>query len=208
MYAAFLMSTGHNAEALPIVRTAHQIHPFLSNATALLAYLLITEGQPDSALDLLNQAERGGLHTTLVMPLRAYAFQADGKPYRAAAAWRLLRPHAGQYTWLVDTYRARTWTFAGEPDSARSALQTARAAAPDSAARLLLSRVQTAAATGCYAPSRTALVTDLRDPVNAPTCDPLGSWFDRVGGMQPATISQNAIPPRIPMASTAVEESP
>ena len=199
-YAAFLTAMGRDSAALPLVEKSYEMHPFMLNATALLSFLYITNGQPDRAFDVIRHGERTGFPSAVSLPLRAYAHQGLGQIDEAAAAWQVLanrlRPENGR--WLAYAFLARTRAYAGQDSAARAAISQGVAAAPDTASAAMVQRVGAAIDRGCFDdPANARLLTDLYGPPADPTCAPLNGWFDHAAHMQRASFSQFAIPLRI-----------
>jgi tetratricopeptide (TPR) repeat protein len=196
-YGAFLMSVGEDDKALPLVRQSHDMHPFMPNSTALLAFLFITTRQPDSALAMIAKGERLELPLAMTLPMRAYVYQSQGRIEMAVAAWKQVTTRMTSGNAIAYAYLARALAYAGRQDEARDAIRKGTAATRDSVFKATLAAVDTAVTAGCYRAEDAPKIGDLYGPPNRPACDPLGSWFDRATLLQGATFSQFAIPRRI-----------
>ncbi|MEO5509972.1 MAG: hypothetical protein ABIS27_05025, partial [Longimicrobiales bacterium] len=195
-YGAFLMAVGEDNLALGYVKTAHDMHPFMPNFTALLAFLYVTTRQSDSAIAMIQLGERARFPLAMTLGMRAYVYQSEGRLAEAAGAWKVAAARITNGNWLAHAYHARTLAFDHREIEALAAIQRGLPIAPDSANRHLLERVRLAITAGCYRDADPTLIGDLYGPPNQPACDPLGSWFDRATYVQGASFSHYAIPRR------------
>jgi Tfp pilus assembly protein PilF len=196
-YGAFLMAAGEDDKALFYLRTSHDMHPFMPNSTALLAFLYITTRKPDSAFAMINTAEHLGLPMAMTMPMRGYVYQSQGELDQAVEAWRLTAKNITSGKFLAYAYLARELAFDGKDTEAHVAIQNGLAADTATNARTLLRQVDAAISAHCYQAADAPLIGDLYGPPIKAHCDPLGSWFDRATVVQGASFSHFAIPRRL-----------
>jgi tetratricopeptide (TPR) repeat protein len=206
-HAAFLTAVGEDRQALPMVRRAHDMHPFMRNSTALLAFLFITTRQTDSALAVITRGEQMQLPIAMTLPMRAYVYQSQGRQNEAVAAWQLLASRLTSGKPIAYAYLARALAYNGRDAEAHAAIRTGMQTARDSAFTSLLAKTDAAIASHCYQPEEASRIGDLYGPPNRPVCDGLGSWFDRATMLQGATLSQFAIPRRLITSVLAREKS-
>ena len=196
-YGAFLMAVGEDDKALPLAKLSHEMHPFMQNSIALLAFLYITTRQYDSALVVISRAESQQLPLAMTMAMRAYVYQGQGRMHEAVAAWRETTTRMTSGNAIAYGYLARALAYAGRQEEAQDAIARGVAIVKDSTFRNTLELTGAAISNGCYKPEHATRNGDLYGPPNLPACDVLGSWFDRATLLQGATFSQFAIPRRL-----------
>lgn len=207
-YAAFLMAAGEDDKALPYVKQSHDMHPFMPNSTALLAFLYITTRQPDSAAAIIASGERAQLPVAMTMAMRAYVYQSTGVLQEAATAWDITARRITNGKWLAYGYAARTRAFAGQDEQAHEAIRRGIEATTDTASIALLRRTDAAISDHCYKVEDAAAIGDIYGPPTRPACDPLGSWFDHATTVQGANFSHFAIPRRLITAARVRAQLP
>jgi Tfp pilus assembly protein PilF len=196
-YGGFLTAIGKDSEALPLVERSHEIHAFMPNTKALLAYLYLTHRRFPEALEVLGQAEAQNFPATITNAIRAYAYQGMGQTERAANVWGQTARRITISKWLAHAYHARGLAFLGQDARAVDAIELGLKVVPDSASAQVLIALRKAVEDGCYQTVDPVRMDDLYGPPQTPSCDPLGSWFDRMASVQGATFSQFAIPRRL-----------
>jgi protein O-mannosyl-transferase len=207
-YGAFLMAVGEDDAALGYVKTAHEMHPFMPNVTALLAFLYITTRQNDSALAVISLGEQARFPVAMTLGMRAYVYQSQGRLAEAAGAWKVAAARINNGNWLAHAYHARTLAYDHREAEALEAIERGLALVPDSANRALLGHVRNAVTQGCYRDADPTAIRDLYGPPEHFVCDPLGSWFDRATYVQGASFSHYAIPRRLITAARVREKKP
>jgi protein O-mannosyl-transferase len=165
-YANFNIGNHNWKRAIELLERSRALHPWVPYTSELLAYSYVHSGRNEEAIEVANRGIGLEGRRSLLLAIKARAYEQQGRLAEAVAAWRVATGHQAGKLWLYHAMMARALARYGDTNGASQAAALAMAgAALDSTVVNTLGALQAAIVSGCY----------RQNP--PPSCaDPLADW--------------------------------